>query len=103
MRNIVTLPMQKPSAAWRRVLAPVAVTALLVLWTIAVSPSSTYGDNWVIWPAILALPVAICWHFAIIAAASGQRRFASLVALGHFVVLVPVWFVCLMLISKDSL
>jgi hypothetical protein len=79
------------------------MTLLLVLWTLAASPTSAYGDNWAILPALLALPIAVCWHLAVVASAPGQRRFMCLVAIGHLVVLVPVWFVCLMLISKDSL
>ena len=102
MGNVANVPSQEP-LIWRRALTPISVTLLLVLWTLAVSPTSSYGDDWAVWPAMLALPIALLWHMTAIVNAPGQRRFVSLVAIGHLAVLVPVWFLCLMLISKDSL
>ncbi len=97
------MTVQQPSKPWRRAVAPTAVTLLLVLWTIGVYPRSAYGDNWAIWPALVALPVAICWHLAVVVFTPGWRRFTCLISIGHLVVLVPIWFACLMLVTKDSL
>jgi hypothetical protein len=43
-------------------LSPLGVTALLVVWTILVSPHSKYGDSWAIDPALIALPLVIGLH-----------------------------------------
>jgi hypothetical protein len=82
---------------------PVAVTVALILWTIVVSPHSKYGDNWAILPAVIALPVALMWHIGLVAVLKGQRPTAVLFGVIHFLALIPIWFYCLMSISKDSL
>jgi len=85
------------------VLAPSIVTVLLVLWTVTVSPKTVYGDKWAVWPAFLALPIVFLWHIAIVISLRGHRRLAGISAALHLAVFVPLWFICLMLISKDSL
>lgn len=86
----------------RKMLAPVVVTCILVIWTAAVYPFTTYGD-WEVYPALFAFPVAMIWHLAIIFKLRGNRKIASLAALGHLGIMLIVWFGCLMAISKDSL
>jgi hypothetical protein len=88
---------------WRHLLAPVLITIALVVWTVFVSPHSVYGDSWAITPALLALPTALIWHVAIVILGRGYRRVAASVAVGHAILLVPIWFWSLTLISKDSL
>jgi hypothetical protein len=103
MPNATPVAETSQRTPWRRIVAPIAVTILLVLWTLAVSPTSSYGDNWAIWPALLALPAVLLWHVALVMLLREHRRSAALVAAGHLALLVPLWFGCLMLISKDSL
>ena len=83
--------------------SPVIVLALLVVWTALVTPWSAYGDEWAIWPAVLALPVACVWHVSLFVRHPQNRRLAGFTALCHLTVLFPVWLTCLALISKDSL
>ena len=87
----------------RLAFSPVIISVLLVLWTAAVYPFSVYGDNWAIWPALLALPTACLWHATLFFVLVEKRRLVGIAAVCHLAVLVPLWFVCLMLISKDSL
>ena len=80
---------------------PVAVTALLIVWTAGVYRYSHYG-TWHIYPALLALPLIVLSHVVLIARSS-RRGAAVFYAIVHVVLLVPLWLGCLILISKDSL
>jgi len=81
---------------------PVALTCLLVAWTVSVSPYSKYGDNWAVYPALAVLPVAFVWHGYLIIA-ERFRLGIVLYGVGHILVLVVIWIYCLMKISKDAL
>jgi peptidoglycan/LPS O-acetylase OafA/YrhL len=91
-------PKPFPFAAY----SPLGVTALLVLWTMLVSPHSKYGDSWAIGPALFALPLVVGLH--VLLAYKAQRR-NSFVAYGlvHCALFFVIWIYCLMAISKDSL
>ncbi len=82
--------------------APVSVTALLVLWTLYVSPHSKYGDSWAIDPALIALPLVVGLH--VLYAYKSRWRIGS-IAYGilHCAIFFYVWLWCLTTISKDSL
>ncbi len=82
--------------------APVTCTLLLVLWTASVYRFSKYGDDWAIWPAILALPICILAHLCLIVLRKPRLTYC-IYAIVHALIFLPVWFVSLMLISKDSL
>jgi hypothetical protein len=91
------------------VFIPIALTVLLVIWTVAVSPFSQYGDNWAIMPALVLAPIVLAWHLSLIGVRLGDwscRRdilfFYGSYGLIHLVIFIPVWFCCLMWISKDS-
>jgi len=84
-------------------IAPALASGVLVLWTAAVYSFSGYGDAWAIWPALAVLPIVAIWHAVLVFRLQGFRKAALLAAGGHLLFLVPLWFVCLMLISKDSL
>ena len=103
MPGVSTVPLTSPRTPWRNMVAPVVVTVALVVWTVLVSPHSKYGDDWAIWPALLAFPIALIWHIAIFIMRRSHRRSAALVAACHLVILAPIWTWCLMAISKDSL
>ena len=102
MQNVIR---NKPTSniPLRRLLAPVLLTGVLVVWTAAVYPFSVYGDNWSIWPALIVLPIIVIWHTALVFKLRGHRKPALVASLAHLCVLVPLWIACLMLISKDSL
>jgi hypothetical protein len=103
MTDVSVVSEASPPTPWHQLLAPVIVTVALVVWTVVVSPHSKYGDNWAIWPAVLALPIALIWHIAVFIMCRGQRRSAASVAVCHLVILAPIWFWSLTVISKDSL
>jgi hypothetical protein len=103
MASIAASPEQRRTLSWRALAAPVALTAALIGWTWLVSPSSAYGDTWAIVPAALVLPAVACWHIALVVLFRDRRMDALVAGVFHLAVLVPVWFRCLMLISKDSL
>jgi len=87
----------------RQLLAPVILTGALVVWTAMVYRFSAYGDSWTIWPAIVVFPFVIIWHCVIVFKLRSNRMLASVAALGHLGIFIPLWVGCLMLISKDSL
>ena len=103
MPSVNSIPAPSEKTPWRRVLAPILVTILLVIWTAAVSPYSKYGDAWAIYPAFLALPTVLIWHGVLVFMLRGHRKTAIAVAASHCAALVPIWFTCLVLISKDSI
>jgi hypothetical protein len=82
--------------------APVGATALLILWTLLVSPYSKYGDIWAIGPALLMLPLVIGLHLLLAYKARWSSRFVVYGAL-HCALFFAIWIACLMAISKDSL
>lgn len=86
-----------------KLFAPVLASVGLVIWTAAVYSFSGYGDMWAIGPALAVLPGVLLWHGVLVYRSRGFRGIALLGALGHILLLVPLWFGCLMLISKDSL
>ena len=83
------------------VLVPVFFTLSLVAWTALVYKYSGYG-SWQIYPALAIMPLVLICHIVLIIWNSPKSPFV-LYAVGHMVVLMPIWFWCLMLISKDSL
>jgi hypothetical protein len=103
MTDVSAVPEASPPTRWRQLLAPVIVTVALVVWTVLVSPHSKYGDNWAIWPAVLAFPIALIWYIVVFIMRRGHRRSAASVAVCHLVILAPIWFWSLTAISKDSL
>src|SRR3981081_1486702 len=56
---------------------PLGVTALLVLWTMLVSPHSKYGDSWAIGPALFALPLVVGLHIQLAYKAPWRNRFVA--------------------------
>jgi hypothetical protein len=81
---------------------PIALTALLLCWTALVSPYSKYGDNWAIVPAILALPLVIATHIALLMREGWRAQFIAYGVL-HTGLFFILWIWCLMHISKDAL
>ena len=92
-----------PETPWRVILSPILVSVLLVLWTIAVSPKTSFGDSWAIWPVVFMLPVVLVWHIVVIVVLRGSRRWAGTVAVFHLAIFSLLWLGSLMLISKSSL
>ena len=92
-----------PETPWRVILSPILVTVLLVLWTIAVSPKTSFGDSWAIWPVVFMLPAVLVWHIVVIVVLRGSRRWAGTVAVFHLAIFSLLWLGSLMLISKSSL
>ena len=82
--------------------AAVYLTVFLIAWTAIVYPHSEYGDNWAILPAVAVLPSVVVAH--IYAILNVQTKLvAVLCGVIYVLALFPIWVVCLMLISKDSL
>ena len=83
------------------ILLPVFLTLLLVTWTALVYPYSQYG-SWYVYPALAIAPLILMCHIVLIVRNTPRMPFV-LYAVVHAAVLYPLWFGCLMLISKDSL
>lgn len=43
-------------------LIPVFLTLLIVLWTIAVTSFTKYGDNWALYPILVIDLIILIWH-----------------------------------------
>jgi hypothetical protein len=82
-------------------ISPLLLTLLLMAWTALVYKYSQYG-SWHIYPALAIAPLVLICHLALIAW-NTPRTPLVLYAVVHLVILIPLWYGCLMLISKDSL
>jgi hypothetical protein len=96
MNTVTTKP--SPLLAY----APLSVAALLVLWTLYVSPHSKYGDSWAIDPALVALPLVVGLHLLLAYKSRWRSRFIAYGIL-HCAIFSYIWIWCLTMISTDSL
>lgn len=55
--------------------APIAVSMLVVVWTYAASPFSEYGDNWAVYPVLLAAVIVFLWHIGLLIYPDRSSRF----------------------------
>ena len=81
---------------------PMFLTAILILWTILVSPYSKYGDTWAIMPALVAAPLVLGLHI-LVAYRNKWRMDVIVYGLVHCILFFVIWLGCLMRISKDSI
>ncbi len=81
---------------------PIYLTIFLAAWTAYVQPTSTYGDDWAIYPALMVFPLVIILHVIILFLNRWNIKFIFY-AVVHIALLFVPWIYCLMLISKDSL
>src|SRR6266508_2983313 len=87
---------------WPFLAAPVIVTVLVMIWTLVVSPHSQYGDNWAVYPVLLAFLLVLGLH-GMLVVRSPLRLAMVVYALLHLAFWVPFGIWCMMRISKDSL
>ena len=87
-----------------RLLTPVVVSLLVLLWTFSISPFTKYGDNWAIYPVITAALIIIGWHiFLVVKPGTVSRAQTIIYGILHLAIFSYVFMLSLMLISKDSL
>ena len=89
------------SPKWSPHLFPVIITVLLVVWTFIAAPHSEFGDSWATLPAWIAVTSVLIWHLALSVRFPGWR--AAVAAAVHLAVLTPIFFLCIMSLSKDYL
>ena len=82
--------------------APIIFNLLLIFWTIIVSPHSTYGDNWAIYPVLIIFLLIIIWHISLVVIETSKLIFMAY-GLIHLFLSFFLWIYCLMKISKDVL
>jgi hypothetical protein len=83
-------------------LVPLAITVVVALWTILVSPHSKYGDSWAVIPVLVAFAIVLLWHVGLRVKGPG-RGVLMAYGVAHLAFWVPFGLFCLMKISKDSL
>jgi hypothetical protein len=90
--------------SWDRIgsVGPALLTLLLVIWTVAVSPFSQYGDKWAIYPPMALLPLAIVWHVYQIVSFPQKWKYILFAAV-HLPLMLLILIYCMFRISKDSL
>jgi hypothetical protein len=87
-----------------RLLTPVAVSLLVLLWTFSISPFTKYGDNWAIYPVFTAAIIIIGWHIYLIIKPGALSRVKTLIyGILHLAIFSNIFMLALMYISKDSL
>lgn len=81
---------------------PVILSALLVCWTLLVSPHTKYGDTWALVPILLVFLSVVAIHIGILVKRGWT---AGLIVYGvlHIAIVLALSFWSLTLISKDSL
>lgn len=83
---------------------PLFVTFGMLLWAVTLSPHTEYGDNWAVYPLLIAYFFAVAWHvFLIIRDGKTGRLQHVLYAVIHIVIATGVLMWSLMKISKDAL
>ena len=83
------------------VVGPLIVTALVMIWTVLVSPFTQYGDDWAVYPVLLAFLVVLGLHVILVVRRPPRLTMIAYAAL-HLAFWVPFGIWCLMSISKDS-
>jgi len=81
---------------------PPILTLSLVVWTAVISPYSKYVDYAAIVPALLVLPIVFLVNIFLIVKLDWKFGIV-LYGVLHLALLLPIWFWCLMRISKDTL
>lgn len=87
------------TARWSRML-PFIIDLLLLTWTAITAPITGGQENWAVIPALLALPAVLVAHLWIMATDKTPAGFAFFVV--HFLIFVPVWWWCVLAISKGE-
>jgi hypothetical protein len=80
---------------------PVLFTVFLLVWWVLIEKYSYYG-SWYVNPALAILPLVLLWHVGVMIWKS-QRTPMVMFALIHLVFFIPIWFYCVMSLSRDSL
>ena len=87
-----------------RLIAPVAVSLMVLLWAFTISPFTKYGDNWAIYPVLVSAPIIVGWHIFLVARPSLiSRGHIIIYGIVHLAIFSYIFMLSLMLISKDSL
>ena len=83
---------------------PVAVTLGMLVWSIALSPYTEYGDDWAVYPLLLAIMVVLICHIFLIVRPGLVGRMSNVVyAFVHIAISIVVLLWSLMTVSKDAL
>ena len=85
-------------------IGPLAVTLITIIFAVAVSPHTSYGDAWAVYPVVIAYLSILVWHVLLIIKPICFSRLLSVIyALSHLGAGFGVYIFALMKISKDSL
>ena len=81
-----------------------AITLGMLLWSIALSPYTEYGDDWAAYPLLIAFIAVLIWHiFLIVRPGMFERRVNVIYAIAHIAITIMVLLWSLMKVSKDAL
>jgi hypothetical protein len=81
---------------------PLALNLVSVMWAFAVSPYTSYGDNWAIDPVLAIAVLVVVNHVALIFV-SNRKMMPVFYLVLYLPPSVYLWLYCLTIISKDSL
>ena len=82
----------------------VLLSLLVLLWTIVISPYTSYGDNWAVYPVIVVAFIILIWHiFLVVVPKEISKPKLILYGVIHLALFTYILILSLMLITKDSL
>lgn len=85
-------------------ITPVGLSLSVLIWAFVISPYTKYGDNWAVYPVLVAALVILGWHiFLIVKPRPFSRTTTIIYGLLHMAIFSYIFILSLMLISKDSL
>ena len=91
-----------PNATTALWIGLLALNMVCAMWACMVSPYTSYGDSWAIYPVLgMGVFVVVC-HVALIFVTK-RKMIAILYAVLYLPASVYLWPFCLTIISKDSL
>ncbi len=93
-----------PIAPLAVLLSPIACSLLVFLWAFVISPYTQYGNNWAIYPVLLAAFVIIGLHVFLVVLPRNIARWKLVIyGICHLTLFSQILLFALMLISKDGL
>lgn len=87
-----------------RLIVPVALSLLILIWTYFISPYAQYDDNWATYPVFAIALFVIGWHlYLLIKPGTVSRAIIIIYAVIHIPILANISMFSLMLIAKESI
>lgn len=83
-------------------LAPLMLTAIVIIWTMIISRFTTYGDEWAAYPILVVFVITLILHVWFVVALQPK---VPLVLYGvlHLLIQAAIFLYCIIIITKNAL